>query len=86
MELRLKWLHDDERNFVVRICMTVADAKYIAEPSEKRTCEECDAEVWYYLEQVVPAPLGVDIEREVVLCHRCGALHMSQDPNAQWAD
>jgi len=52
-----------------------------------RECEECDTQVWYDTNQKLPSPPDVVLEREVVLCITCTAIHgMLGNEPMKWAD
>jgi len=87
MEMKLDYLHDPDRHFIVRLCMDVDEAKVVVPGSVVKDCEECDTAVWYDPAQEIPEPEDedLDIEREVILCMRCGYLHMSLEEGVEWA-
>lgn len=86
MEVRLKHLHDEGSNYMVRVCMFVDDStEFVAEGSVVRQCEECDRDIWYATRQKPPVILGQTVDGEVVLCLPCTMLHQSLDDEpAQW--
>lgn len=81
---RLTKLHDPDRNFLVRCCMTVAAAVIVVPGSVVRQCEECDIDIWYSPNQVLPVMPGIDIEGEVLLCLPCTMYHQSMDEDPKW--
>jgi hypothetical protein len=79
MQLRLTKLHEEGRDFLVRVCMYVEDASWVVEGSVVRQCEECGRDVWYHEPQAIPVVLGTTIEAEVILCLPCMVLHQALD-------
>lgn len=81
MELKLKHIHDEGRDFIIRVCMNVEDADRLVPGSIVRQCEECGRDVWFDANQERPIVPGVTFEAEVVLCLHCTALHQLYDSN-----
>ena len=87
MDVRLKFLHEDGKDYLIRICMTVDEANYVSPRSVIRQCEECDTKVWYDTQQKIPTIPDKVLEREVILCITCAAIHgMIGDEPMKWAD
>lgn len=89
-EFRLKKLHVEGEDWLVRICVPVAlvSADQAVPGSIIRECEECDVPVWFDPNQVIPdPPPESNMLGTVILCYRCGALHMAaQTEPVQWLD
>lgn len=88
MDVRLTFLHDDGKDYMIRVCMGLDEALITVPGSVVRQCEECDKDVWYDTRQTAPVPPeGVTIEREVVLCLNCTAIHAVLDKEPmKWAN
>lgn len=86
MDVRLTFLHDPDKDYMIRVCMTVEQALLHTPHSVMKQCEECDVDVWYDTHQVAPpTPPGFTIEREVILCLNCTAIHaMLDDEPMKW--
>lgn len=86
MSIRLTHIHDPEKNYLIRMCMSVEDLAKPYVPSTVKQCAECGCDVWYSEVQVVPVPEGVVIDGEVVLCTGCTLLHQAyQEGPINWA-
>ena len=87
MDVRLKFLHEDGKDYLIRMCMRVSDSIYVTPRSVIRKCEECDAPIWYDTQQKLPNPPDIVLEREVLLCMECTAVHaMLDDEPMKWVD
>jgi hypothetical protein len=85
VELRLKHLHDDDKNYMIRVCMFVGEDDFTVEGSVVRQCEECDRDIWYATHQKPPVIIGQVSDGEVLLCLPCTLLHQAMDTEpAQW--
>jgi hypothetical protein len=86
MDVKLKYLHDPDKNYMVRVCMLVKDALFHSPNSTIMQCEECGQDVWYDTAQVIPPhPEGIQIDGEVKLCLVCTSIHgMLDDEPMKW--
>jgi len=81
MKIRLTKLHEPGKNYMIRVCMTTAEAITTVPTSVIKNCMECDTPVWYDEAQVVPSPPSdYDVEpEEILLCLTCTAIHGALD-------
>jgi hypothetical protein len=79
VDLKLKHIHEEGRDFIVRVCMNVEDVDAVVLGSIVRQCDECGRSVWFDVNQIPPVVPGVTIEGEVALCVACTVLHTLYD-------
>jgi hypothetical protein len=79
VELKLAHIHDEDQNWLIRMCMKVSEGPAYVESSIVRQCEECGVDIWYDTAQVPPIVPGMQMDGEVVLCAPCTFLHQAMD-------
>lgn len=85
MDVKLTYLHDPDKTYMVRVCILVADAIVTSPGSVIERCAECDRPIWVDKTQFIPEPDGVVVDGEVWLCLACTAIHaMINDEPMQW--
>jgi len=86
MDVKLTYLHEPDKNYMVRVCMLVEEALLTAPGSVIEQCMECDRPIWVAANQPMPdPPEGMHIDGEVRLCLQCTAVHaMLDDEPMKW--
>jgi hypothetical protein len=65
-------IHDEGKNYMIRLCMLVDDAEFIIEGSKIHACDGCEALIWVKEDQVLPElPEGVELSGHLSLCPSC---------------
>ena len=86
MDVKLTYLHEPDKNYMIRVCMLVEEALMWIPTSVIEQCEECGRDIWVDTRQVMPPPPdGMHIDGEVRLCLQCTAIHgMLDDEPMKW--
>lgn len=73
-DLKLAHIHDDDKNYRIRVCMPVALAITHMPGSVQVPCDECGEDVW--MDPHMPLPdADVQIDGDVNLCFKCVGIH-----------
>lgn len=75
--------YDDDKNYRIRMCMTIEQAVFVVSGSKVHQCDSCGTLIWVQENQVIPEA-DVRIDGDVALCLSCTQMvhrKTGEDPN-----
>jgi hypothetical protein len=76
--------YDEDKNYRIRMCMTIEQAVFVVPGSKVHQCDSCGAPIWVNENQVIPEA-DVEFNGDVSLCMTCTQMvHRLAEEEPQW--